>query len=102
VDSDDVLKYELESARAECERLRAENAKLRLRVGVYDGNLASKPPVLAPQINKATQASASVRTDSPAEIKVSFFMNLFRGRDDVYALRWEGKTVGFVDLAAVW
>ncbi|HYJ87205.1 MAG TPA: hypothetical protein VEW46_14180, partial [Pyrinomonadaceae bacterium] len=91
MDSDDVLKYELESARAELERLRAENAKLRLRVGVYDGNLASKPPVLAPQINKATQASASVRTDSPPELKVSFFMNLFRGRDDVYAVRWEGK-----------
>ena len=91
MDSDDVLKYELERARAECERLRAENAKLRLRVGVYDGNLASKPPVLVPQINRATQASATVRTDSPPELKVSFFRNLFRGRDDVYAVRWEGK-----------
>lgn len=91
MDGDDVLKYELESARAECERLRAENVKLRLRVGEYDGNLASKPPELAPQINKATQASASVRTDSPPELKISFFMNLFRGRDDVYAVRWEGK-----------
>jgi superfamily II DNA or RNA helicase len=91
VDSDDVLKYELESARAELERLREENAKLKLRLGEHDQNPASKPPVLAPQINKATQASPSVRTDSPPDLKVSFFMNLFRGRDDVYAVRWEGK-----------
>ncbi len=91
MDSDDVLKAELKKARAECERLREENTKLRLRVGEHNGKPASKPQALAPQINQATQAAATVRTDSPPELKVSLFMNLFRGRDDVYAVRWEGK-----------
>ena len=91
MDSDDVLKAELERARAECERLREENTKLRLRVGEHNGKPASKPPVLTPQINGATRTPATVRTDSPPELKVSLFMNLFRGRDDVYAVRWEGK-----------
>jgi len=91
MNSDDVLRTELEKARAECERLREENTKLRLRVGEHDGKPASKPPVRAPQINRATHTPATVRTDSPPELKVSLFMNLFRGRDDVYAVRWEGK-----------
>jgi hypothetical protein len=87
MDSDDVLKAELEKARAECERLREENTKLRLRVVEHNGKPASKPPVRAPQINGATHTPATVRTDSPPELKVSLFMNLFRGRDDVPSCR---------------
>src|SRR5882724_29079 len=90
MDSDDVLKAELKKARAECERLREENTKLRLRVGDHNGSPASKPPTAAFQSNQAIQAE-NVRTDSPPDLKVSLFMNLFRGRDDVYAVRWEGK-----------
>ena len=30
--------------------------------------------------------------DSRPEVKVALFKSLFRGRDDVYAVRWEGKT----------
>jgi hypothetical protein len=75
MDSDDVLKAELEKARAECERLREENTKLRLRVVEHNGKPASKPPVRAPQINGATQTPATVRTDSPPELKVSLFMS---------------------------
>ena len=87
MDSDDVLKADLEKARAECERLREENAHLRLRVGDHHVSTTSKPPALPPQINQATQAPATVRIDSPPELKVSLFMNLFRGRGDVYAVR---------------
>jgi hypothetical protein len=46
MDSDDVLRAELEKARAECERLREENTKLRLRVGEHNGKPASKPSAL--------------------------------------------------------
>ncbi len=85
--TDNVLKAELEKARDECERLREENTKLKLRLGEHHINPPSKPPALALQ----KQAAATVRTNSPPELKVSLFMNLFRGRDDVYAVRWEGK-----------
>jgi hypothetical protein len=83
MDSDDVLKAELEKAKAECERLREENAEIMLRVGDHHVDTASKPPAVAPQINQATQAAANVRIDSPPELKVSLFMDLFRGRDDL-------------------
>ena len=91
MDSDDVLKADLEKARAECQRLREENASLRLRIDNHHVSTSSNPSALAPQINQATQAPATVRIDSPPELKVSLFRNLFRGRHDVYAVRWEGK-----------
>jgi hypothetical protein len=67
------------------------NADLRLRLG-------EPPPECVPMVeprfsldqNKA-QPSASVTADSRPELKVSLFRNLFRGRDDVYAVRWEGR-----------
>ncbi|WP_407919190.1 TOTE conflict system archaeo-eukaryotic primase domain-containing protein [Deferrisoma camini] len=34
---------------------------------------------------------APVHRLSPAAEKVALFRSLFRGRDDVYALRWESK-----------
>jgi TOTE conflict system primase-like protein len=32
-----------------------------------------------------------VTVDSPSQVKVSLFKDLFRGREDVYAVRWEGR-----------
>ena len=60
MNSDDVLRAELEKARVECERLREENTKLTLRLGEQNGKPASKPPVRAPQINGATHTPATV------------------------------------------
>jgi superfamily II DNA or RNA helicase len=91
MDTNDVLKAELEKARAECERLREENTKLRVRVGEHNGRPVAKPHAPALQLSKTTETSATVRNDSTPDLKVSLFMNLFRGRDDVYAVRWEGK-----------
>jgi len=88
--SDDNLKAELEEAVAECERLRDENARLRLR-------LDEPPDILSPLAklpannNKTLQLSETVTATSPPELKVALFRKLFRGRDDVYAVRWEGR-----------
>jgi len=41
VDSDQILKAELKKAVAECERLREENARLRVRVGQAPDTLTS-------------------------------------------------------------
>ena len=38
-----------------------------------------------------THPSAAVTVDSPPEVKVSLFKDLFRARNDVYAVRWEGR-----------
>ena len=86
--NDEILKAELEKAVAECERLREENARLRVRVGQAPDTRASH----ASANNTNVRTSAAVTVDSRPELKVSLFRSLFRGRDDVYAVRWEGKS----------
>jgi len=88
--NDEILKVELEKAVAECERLREENARLKLRVGQAPVTRASRAEQASAH-NTNVRTSATVTADSPPELKVSLFRSLFRGRDDVYALRWEGR-----------
>lgn len=90
--NDEILKAELEKTAAECERLREENARLRLRVREAPDALAPTPKQFTAHNNKERQASAAVTADSPTELKVSLFASLFRGREDVYATRWEGRS----------
>jgi superfamily II DNA or RNA helicase len=91
VRSDEILRAELERANAECERLRKENADLRLRFGEPPDE---RTPIIGADFSldqKKAQPSANVTADSRPELKVSLFRSLFRGRDDVYAVRWEGS-----------
>ena len=91
--SDEILKAELEQAVAECKRLREENARLRLRVGETPDTLpATTKQFSAHNNNNKKPASSNVANDSPPELKVSLFRSLFRGREDVYAVRWEGRS----------
>ncbi|MCZ7564368.1 MAG: DEAD/DEAH box helicase [Burkholderiales bacterium] len=74
---------------AECARLRSENDRLRAIVERRD----VRDVDVAPTHSAApTTADASVRYDSPSADKISLFRSLFRGRDDVYPIRWESKT----------
>jgi len=91
VDSDEILKAELEKAVAECERLREENAQLRLRVGQAPDTRTSSAEQSSAR-NKNAKTAATVMVDSRPEVKVSLFRSLFSGRDDVYAVRWEGRS----------
>ena len=91
MESDEILSSELDNLHAECERLRKENADLRLRLSEPPSECA---PIVVPGFSvdqKKSQQSANVTADSRPELKVSLFRNLFRGRDDVYAVRWEGR-----------
>ena len=38
--------------------------------------------------------AATVKEDSPPEEKITIFRSLFKGREDVYALRWESRKTG--------
>lgn len=77
----------------ECTRLRRENAYLRQLL-----NLDLQTPLVIPEektidtkeFNVPIENAEINATLSPAE-KISLYRSLFRGRDDVYAIRWEGK-----------
>ncbi|MFQ5737272.1 MAG: DEAD/DEAH box helicase family protein [Thermodesulfobacteriota bacterium] len=70
----------LREALEECERLRVENMSLRALLGMPDKD--SPPNAKTPR---------RIKSDSSTEEKIALFRSLFRGREDVYPLRWETK-----------
>jgi len=86
VNSDEILKAEFAKALAECERLREENARLKLRMGEDLESGHQDVERTTPSDEVKAHRSAAVNIDSPPEVKVSLFKDLFRGRDDVYAV----------------
>lgn len=84
----DLPESKLAEALAECERLREENRRLREDAGL--------PPIDTPVPAPAGRAQSGVATlpvtsKSSPEDKVKLFRSVFRGREDVYALRWDGR-----------
>lgn len=78
---------QLEALRTECEQLRAENARLREELSRL-GVAVSMPP---DQNMAATERrfSPPVKATSSAQAKIALFRSLFRGREDVHAMRWQ-------------
>lgn len=83
----------IEELQIECNRLRNENIYLRQCL-----HLNLHTPLIMPE----EKSSATIRTEiikdtassaSPLSVaeKISLYKSLFRGRDDVYATRWESK-----------
>lgn len=77
------LEQKLQEALAECERLRQENADLKRKLGIRE----------PPQIREDNPSFdfASVNNHSSSDAKIELFFSLFRGRADIYALRWESN-----------
>ena len=83
----DVPDSAVDSGRRVAE-LETENRRLRQLLGI-DGRLSVAPawePALFTE--PAETAERKVNRRSPPEKKVELFRALFRGRGDVYALRW--------------
>ena len=72
----------------ECARLRQENEELRRRLGL---KTEDAPPFQKPQSDAPRPSCAAVTNGSPSSEKVALFRRLFRGREDVFAVRWIGK-----------
>ncbi|MFT3881097.1 MAG: DEAD/DEAH box helicase family protein [Gemmatales bacterium] len=77
----------LAAALAECDRLRLENALLLKGLSIRSGS-----SLMSKQVNDTTKNASQLTLRSDTHQKVALFRSLFRGRDDVYAVRWEGKT----------
>ena len=66
-------------------QLQAENARLKALIAangipLEEPALPNKPP---------DETTSTLTIQRSAEEKISLFINLFRGRTDVYPLRWE-------------
>lgn len=83
------FKRELQSAQVECDRLREENNRLRKLLsehGIPIPAIQTQGPTLVQSVGTAID-TVSHASDSKA--KIALFRSLFRGREDVYAVRWE-------------
>ncbi|MBE0660226.1 MAG: DEAD/DEAH box helicase family protein, partial [Bryobacteraceae bacterium] len=88
---------QLKAALAECARLNAENARFRSILAAHDllPKLAEEDPVV-----KSLESSTGIHNGSPPRAKLQLFKSLFRGREDIYALRWErGEKHGYAPAA---
>ena len=69
-------------------RLREENARLRRLLAVHSIPIPQLAPENPPP-TKAVETPPPVDKEERARKRIVLFRNLFRGREDVYARRWE-------------
>lgn len=85
----DDIEIKLKEALAECARLREENERLKMLLGVQE---ETPPAQLAPAV---------ITNDSPPDAKIVLFRSLFRGREDVYLSAGKERTASLVILQLV-
>jgi hypothetical protein len=85
------LEERMKTAQAECERLRKENVRLRAMLSIHDP-VPEYPVPSVPGSAASPLTFNSVPEAFTPEQKIALFRDLFRGREDVYAVRWEGKS----------
>lgn len=95
----DNLQEQLQIARLEIERLKRENEELRSQLN------KTIPDAPAHNLNQTVQLQQLDQTDtvteqlgregvhklSPVEAKLALYRSYFRGREDVYPIRWQNK-----------
>jgi hypothetical protein len=69
-------------------RLREENARLRRLLAVHSIAIPQPAPENPPPA-KTVETAPPVDKEERARKRIALFRNLFRGREDVYARRWE-------------
>jgi hypothetical protein len=78
---------ELQSAQVECDRLREENNRLRKLLSEHDipiPAIQTQGPTLVQSVGAAID---TVNHASDSKAKIALLRSLFRGREDVYAVR---------------
>jgi len=84
------LRRRLSESLEECKKLRDENVKLKALLRSSSLTLPSSQQSLQntkPELSK----TPFPKSDLSPNAKVSLYKSLFRGREDVYAMRWESK-----------
>lgn len=83
----------MERSQTEVDRLRRENQRLRQLLGLapddpLPGGRVSRPAATALPLDQPNRAVDARSTEA---VRVALFRSLFRGRDDVYAVRWTNR-----------
>jgi hypothetical protein len=91
MEESEMIKKQLEQALSECARLREENARLRMLLNIQPDESVYSPDHDLSISQSTTPKQSAFNSDLSPEAKVNLFRGLFRGRDDVYALRWESR-----------
>src|SRR5246127_4373962 len=74
-------------------RLREENARLRRLLAVHSIPIPQLAPENPPPA-KTVEPAPSIDKEERARRRIALFRSLFRGREDVYARRWENDDSG--------
>jgi hypothetical protein len=69
-------------------RLREENARLRQILAIHGIFVPPPPPTDSP-LTQAVGTASLESKEQRARKRIALFRSLFRGREDVYARRWE-------------
>ena len=86
------LQTQLQKALEECASLREENERLKKLLGLFPEDRATtKKSTVSEPPSLYTATVPPVTNNSSIEEQVTLFRSLFRGREDVYPVRWEGK-----------
>jgi superfamily II DNA or RNA helicase len=88
------MHFDSEELRREMEQLRKENAELRRRLGISVSEPTRSYETKPEQRPLDVSPIASLTADSPSTDKIALFQNLFRGREDVYAVFWTNERSG--------
>lgn len=84
------LKSEFEKVVLECTRLKEENKNLRNQLGLAIKDEDTKHR-LTVKVQRETYSPETVNKYSSPSEKIKLYSNLFKGREDIYAARWESK-----------
>ena len=101
--SESDLRRRLDETARELECVRAENERLRALLALAQPTQAIIASAKGNGRACAERKRATVDSGSAAVAKVALIRDLFRGRDDVYALRWENARTdksGYVPAVA--
>ncbi|MBI4728739.1 MAG: DEAD/DEAH box helicase family protein [Acidobacteria bacterium] len=90
---DNASRGELQAARKEADRLRAENERLRALLGMPDPSQVAEPASAYALFSLAAPLPA-LDDSSPLQEKVRLMRALFRAREDVHAIRWTNARTG--------
>lgn len=75
----------------ECQKLREENASLRKQLGLVPELMVTRPEPINASVETRPSDLTKATPELSIDAKIHLFRSLFKGRDDVYSVRWDSK-----------